>query len=74
MHLNPKNVFGLINSVYVEKLNSEIFFVFNVALVSYRDLNLQNANKLTSFKTLPLFLLQFTIRSLQLKNNQFEKN
>ena len=29
-------------------LNSEIFLVFNVALVSYRDLNLQNANNMTS--------------------------
>ena len=30
--------------MYVEKSNSEIFRVFNVVLVSYRDLNLQNAN------------------------------
>ena len=29
-------------------LNSEIFLVLNVALVSYRDLSLQNANKMTS--------------------------
>ena len=48
VHLNPKNVFLLVNSMYVEQLNSEIFVVFNVTLMSYRDLNLQNANKMTS--------------------------
>ena len=58
------------------------FLFLDVALVSYKDANLQNANKMTSFqdfaiistsiyntqyfRTLPLFLLQFTIRSLQL--------
>ena len=30
------------------KLNGEIFPVLNVALVSYRELSLQNANKMTS--------------------------
>ena len=49
--------------MYVEQLNGEIFRGFNVALVSYSDLNLQNANKMTQFRTLSLFLLQFTIRS-----------
>ena len=33
VHLTPKNVFRLINSMYVEQLNSGIFLVFNVALV-----------------------------------------
>ena len=60
--------------MYVEYLNSKIFLVFNVASVSYRDLNLQNANKVTSIQDLsPLFLLQFTMRSLQPKDNQFDK-
>ena len=34
----------------VYTLSSQIFFVFNVALLSYRDLNLQNANKMTSIQ------------------------
>ena len=59
--------------MYVEWLNSEIFLVFNVASLSNRDLNLQNANKMTSIQDFALFLLQFTICSLQLKNSQFEK-
>ena len=37
--------------MYVEWLNNEIFLVFNVALVSYRVLNFQNAKKMTSFRT-----------------------
>ena len=36
--------------MYVQWLNSEIFPVLKVALVSYRDLNLQNANKMTSIQ------------------------
>ena len=36
--------------MYVKHLNSETFLVFNDALVSYRDLNLQNANKMTSIQ------------------------
>ena len=64
VHLNSKNVFCLINSMYVQKLNSEIFPVLNVALVSYRDLNLQNANKMTS-------LQDFAIISTSMYNMQF---
>ena len=30
--------------MYVEYFNSAIFLVFNVVLVSYRDLNLKNTN------------------------------
>ena len=47
VHLTPKNVFRFINS---EQLNSEIFPALNVALVSYRDMNLQNSNKMTSIQ------------------------
>ena len=36
VHLNPKNVFRFIKSMYVQYLNSEIFPVLNVAVVSYR--------------------------------------
>ena len=36
----------------------------------YRDLNLQNANKMTSIQD---FAIISSIYSLQLKNNQFEK-
>ena len=43
VHLNHKNVFCLIHSMYFQYLNSEIFPVLSVALVNYRDLNLQNA-------------------------------
>ena len=50
VHLTPKKVFRLINSMYIKKLNSKIFLVFNVALASYRDLNLQNANKMMSIQ------------------------
>ena len=32
------------STLHIEKLNGEIFLVLNVALLSYRDLNLQNAN------------------------------
>ena len=45
--------------MYVKSLNSEIFLVLNVALVSYRDLNLQNANKMTSFQE--SFLIQILV-------------
>ena len=58
----------------VEWLNSEIFLVFKVTLVSYKDLNLQNANKMTSIQDFAIIPLQFTIRSLRLKNNEFEKH
>ena len=34
--------------MYVKKLNSEIFLVFNTALVSYRDLNLHNGYTMMS--------------------------
>ena len=50
VHLTPRNVFRFINSMYVEQLNSETISVLNVALVSYRDMNLQNANKMTSIQ------------------------
>ena len=34
-------------------VDREIFPVLNVALVSYTDFNLQNANKMTSFRFSP---------------------
>ena len=40
-------------------LNSEIFPVLNVTLVSYRDLNLQNANKITSIQD--SFIIQLLV-------------
>ena len=40
-------------------LNREIFFVFNIALVSYEDLNLQNVNKITSFQD--SFIIQLLV-------------
>ena len=49
---------------FIIKLNSEIFPVLNVALVSYRDLNLQNANKMTSTK-------DFAIISTSIYNTHF---
>ena len=67
MHLDPKNVFRLINSVYVQQLNSEIFPVLNVALVSFRDLHLQNAKC--------YFHLQYAVYSLRiinLKNTKYK--
>ena len=45
--------------MYVELLNSEIFLVFNGTLVSYRDLNLQNANKMTSIQD--SFIIQLLV-------------
>ena len=36
--------------MHIELLNSEIIPVLNITLVSYRDLNLQNANKMTSIQ------------------------
>ena len=45
-------------------MNSEIFSVLNVALVSYRDFNLQNANKMTSIQ-------DFTIICTSIYNTQF---
>ena len=62
MHLHPKNVFPLIDRMYVQSLNSEVFPVLNAALVSYRDLNLQN--KITSFQ-------DFAIISTLIYNMQF---
>ena len=59
VHLTQKNVFRSINSMHVEYLNSEIFLVFNVALVSYRDLNVQNANKMTSIQD--SFIIQLLV-------------
>ena len=44
----PQKCFSLNQFYVLSKLNNEIFPVLNVALVSYRDLNLQNANKMTS--------------------------
>ena len=63
VHLTPKNVFRLINSMYVKELNSEIVPVLNM-LVSYRDLNLQNTNKMTSFQ-------DFAIIPTSIYNTQF---
>ena len=51
--------FRLINSVFVKELNSKIFLVFNVTLVKYRDLSLQNANKMTSIQD--SFIIQLLI-------------
>ena len=51
-------------------LNSEVFPILNVALVSYRDLNLQNANKMMSLQH---FAIISTSIYNRLKNNQFEK-
>ena len=46
-------------------MNSEIFLiVFNVMLVSYRDLNLQNANMMT-------LIQDFAIISISIYNTQF---
>ena len=45
--------------MYVEQLNSEIFLVFNVALVSYGDLNLQNVYKMTSIRD--SFIIQLLV-------------
>ena len=59
VYLTPKNVFCLINSMYIELLNSEIFLFFNVTLVSYRDVNLQNANKATSIQD--SFIIQLLV-------------
>ena len=50
--------------MYVEKLSSEIFPVSSIALVSYRDLNLQNANKMTSIP-------DFAIITTSIYNAQF---
>ena len=50
--------------MYVEQLNSKIYPVLNVALVSYRDLNLQNANKMTSVQ-------DFATISTSIYNTQF---
>ena len=49
--------------------------VFNVALMSYRDLNLQNAKKMTSIQDFAInsTSINFLIHSSQLKNNPFEK-
>ena len=46
-------------AMYVKQLNSEIFPVLNVTLVSYRDLNLQNANKMKSFQD--SFIIQLLV-------------
>ena len=64
MQLTPKYVFRLINSMYVQWLSSEMSPVLNVALVSYRDLNLQNADKMTSIQ-------DFDIISTSIYNTQF---
>ena len=36
--------------MYVKYLNGEIVLVLNVTLLCYRDLNLQNDNKMTSIQ------------------------
>ena len=50
--------------MYVKQWNSEIFPVLSAALVRYRDLNLQNANKMMSFQ-------EFAIISTLVYNTQF---
>ena len=50
--------------MYVKYLNSEIFSVLNAALVSYRDFNLLNANKMASIQ-------DFAIISTSIYNTQF---
>ena len=51
--------------MYIKWLNSKIFLVINVALVSYRDLNLQNANKIRSIQDFAIIsTLIYNSRSL----------
>ena len=52
VRLNSKNVFRLINSMYIQWLNTDIFPVLNVVLVSYRDLSLQNAKRVDKAKNI----------------------
>ena len=60
-------------------MKSEIFLVFNIVLVSYRDLNSQNANKMKLIQGFAIIstsnILQYAVyslRTINLRNTQYK--